>query len=139
MRRPNRYPNPAHSEEMLSHEDTVEMHFGRISRELGGAEFVEKNLHSMERNVILQRFVKPISPLAPSVLLQEFGQYDFLDEDDDQDIDFHVGRALDIPITNHPRQLRTRKEVAYYVDEIPSSPLEESYASDTEVEVEETK
>ncbi|KAI1286577.1 hypothetical protein EDD11_000203 [Mortierella claussenii] len=93
----------------------------------------------MERNVVLQRFVKSISPLAPSVLLQEFGQDDFLEEDNDQDIDFHVGRALDIPTTNHPRQLRKRREVAYYVDEIPSSPLEESYASDTEVEGEETK
>ncbi|KAI7826138.1 hypothetical protein BC939DRAFT_475838 [Gamsiella multidivaricata] len=120
--------------ELLSHADTREMHFGRLSRELHCGSIIEAGMESLKANPAFAHFFKPVSvpiggsPRARRIAMDHGNGSDFdnddLDDDDLDDVDYHYPRPNDLPTMTYIRRVGRQNEarfINYGVDEAPSS------------------
>ncbi|KAG0246428.1 hypothetical protein BG011_002442, partial [Mortierella polycephala] len=106
---------------LLSHLDTPQMHFLRMSRELGGGVFVQEKLESTRNNPAYSRFFKPEPTLPGSSALHAV--IDDVDDDDPDDKDYHLPAPPDIPhivyIKKVGRGFNSQRK-KFCVDQVPS-------------------
>jgi hypothetical protein len=141
-------PVPGDSE-LISYRDTPQLHYGRLSREMGGTTFTLERIEEMRGNRVFVRFFeREATPLEVTTMSENF-----ISSDDDQDADFHIVLPEDVPTTNHPRRLgrhlgRNTRRVDNLIYDIPSSPSVVSECTEDyevidqnmeDVEVKETK
>ncbi|KAF9920278.1 hypothetical protein BGZ65_011392, partial [Modicella reniformis] len=117
--------------ELLSHADTPEMHFARLSSALNCHSIYEPGIAKLKENPAFASFFEPkrvhpgSSPKAASILALDPED----DDDDPNDLDFHHPLPQDVPTTTYEVKLgRHRlkngekpKTVEYAVAEAPST------------------
>jgi hypothetical protein len=111
--------------ELLSHADTLQIHFGRLSKDLNCQSIYQPGLDELKKNPLFSHFfetreVRPgSSPSAASML-----GLDLEDDEELDDIDYHHPLLRDESTTTYTRKVgrgKNVRELHYTVTEAPST------------------